>query len=100
MDTQETAGRLETLANVTRLEIFQHLCSAGKSGLTVGIIKDKVDVPASTLSHHIGKLVAGGLVEQKRNGRRLICTAKQDQIDELVLHLANEYCGEDSSIWG
>jgi DNA-binding transcriptional ArsR family regulator len=100
MDMRNAARQLEALASETRLEIFQYLCNAGKNGITVGQIKEKTGIPASTLSHHIGKLVVGGLVEQKRNGRNLICTARQDQMDELVMYLANECCGEDSSIWG
>ena len=99
MDMNDAAIRLEALANITRLEVFQHLCDAGKTGLTVGEIKEKIEIPASTLSHHIGKLVAGGLVDQERHGRKLICTVKQGRMDDLVMYLANECCGEDSSIW-
>ena len=99
MDMNDAEKRLEALANVTRLEVFQYVCNAGKKGITVGEIKEKIDIPASTLSHHIGKLVAGGLVWQERHGRKLICTVNQVQMDELVMFLANECCGEDSSIW-
>ncbi|MGD9020508.1 MAG: helix-turn-helix domain-containing protein [Lysobacterales bacterium] len=99
MDTKNAVKLLEALANETRLEIFQHLCSAGENGITVGKINKKIDIPPSTLSHHIGKLIVGGLVEQQRHGRQLICTVNQGQIDDLVMHLANECCGEDSSIW-
>ncbi|MGD9264710.1 MAG: helix-turn-helix domain-containing protein [Lysobacterales bacterium] len=99
MDTKNAARLLEALANKTRLEIFQHLCGAGDNGITVGKINEKITIPASTLSHHIGKLVVGGLVEQQRHGRQLICTVNQHQIDDLVMYLANECCGEHSSIW-
>ena len=100
MDAQSISNKLGALASETRLEIFQLLCNAGGDGLTVGKIRDTVDIPASTLSHHIAKLVAAGLVEQRRRQRSLVCTANQEQMDALVMYLANECCGADSSIWG
>lgn len=100
MDTKDVARQLEALASETRLAIFRQLCEAGNTGLSVGKIKEKIDIHASTLSHHIAKLVNAGLVDQARNGRTLICTARQEQVDALVMYLANEYCGADSTIWG
>jgi DNA-binding transcriptional ArsR family regulator len=100
MDTQSISKQMGALASETRLEIFRLLCNAGNTGLTVGKIKDIMDIPASTLSHHIAKLVAAGLVDQMRRQRSLVCTANQEQMDELVMYMANECCGPDSSIWG
>lgn len=99
MDTNIITRQLEALGNPTRLAVFRQLCKAGKTGLNVGNIRNIVDVPASTLSHHITRLVTSGLVSQTRKGRQLVCTANQNRMDELVMYLANECCGEDSSVW-
>lgn len=100
METKAVCKQLEALANETRLAVFAQLCKVGKNGMNVGHINNIVAIPASTLSHHLNRLVNAGLVNQVRNGRHLVCTANQDKVDELVMHLATECCGEDSSIWG
>ncbi len=92
MQIETTAQRLETLGNTTRLEIFRALVRAGPDGLPVGALQDLLQVPASTLSHHISKLVWAGLVDQERKGRSLICRAEYAAINEVVDFLTSECC--------
>ena len=99
MKLEQAATQLEALGNTTRLEIFRDLVKAGKEGNPVGEIRDKLDIPASTLSHHISKLVHTGLVTQERVSRSLICRADLSNIDSLVLFLAHNCCADNSSIW-
>ncbi len=49
-------------------------------------------VPASTLSHHIGRLVSVGLVRQQRDGRILYCQPKIDAFNETISYLTEECC--------
>ena len=100
MKLEKAATQLEALGNTTRLEIFRDLVRAGQEGSPVGEIRDTLDIPASTLSHHISKLVHSGLVTQERVSRSLICRANFANMDALVLFLAHDCCAEDSSIWG
>ena len=100
MKTSIIAGQLEALGNETRLAIYRALSEAGKTGLNVGKINEMIDIPASTLSHHINKLVNSGLVRRNRQGRSLICLAEQTEMDALVMYLADNCCGEDSAVWG
>ena len=72
----ETAARqLEALGNTTRLRIYRTLVRAGHGGLAVGQVQERVGLPASTLSHHLKRLVDQGLVRQERAGTSLICHA-------------------------
>lgn len=92
MESYRAARCLETLGHPTRLEAFRLLIKAGPEGLPVGDVQAHLDVPASTLSHHIALLVRAGLVEQRREGRVLRCLANFRLMDELVGFLADECC--------
>ena len=76
MQLENAAECMESLGNPTRLEIFRLLVVAGPEGLAVGALQNELDLPGSTLSHHIQHLVQRGLVAQTREGRVLRCTAK------------------------
>jgi len=92
MNDELAAKRLAELGNVTRLAIFRLLVQAGHGGLPVGDIQKTLMVPGSTLSHHISRLVSADLVRQRRDGRVLHCTARLDELQELVEFLLAECC--------
>ncbi len=94
MNLETAAKRLEALGNPTRLAIYRLLVRAGSDGLPVGEIQRELGVPASTLSHHISKLVWVGLVDQERQGRMLICRPIWEAMDEAMGFLQTECCAE------
>ena len=100
MELEEAAEQLEALGNKTRLAIYRDLVHAGYQGITVGVIRENIKVPASTLSHHISKLVRPGLISQERVSRSLVCRADFENMDSLMMFLAHNCCSDDSSIWG
>ncbi len=83
---------LAELGNVTRLAIFRYLVKVGPDGAPVGAIQRALDVPASTLSHHLGRLINVGLVAQERDSRTLFCKPKFEKLNELVEFLKSECC--------
>jgi ArsR family transcriptional regulator, arsenate/arsenite/antimonite-responsive transcriptional repressor len=89
---EEMAGRMEALGNPVRLAIFRALIKAGTSGANVGTIQNVIDIPASTLTHHIQKLVKAGLVSQHRHSRELICRAEFEAMDATIDYLKDECC--------
>ncbi len=89
---QTTASRLEALANPTRLAIFRALVMAGEDGANVGTIQRVMNVPASTLTHHLQKLVKADLVRQERRSRELICRADYSVMNETVDYLKDQCC--------
>ena len=97
--TLKTAARqLEALGNPTRLAIYRRLIQVGPQGSSVGEIRKVLRVPASTLSHHIARLVQAGLISQERNGRTLCCTADFDNMDALMKFLVLNCCADGSCI--
>ena len=92
MNHEDAANRLAELGNVTRLAIFRYLVKAGREGVTVGHIQKEFDIPGSTLSHHISRLVRVGLVQQERESRTLYCIPQYEVLDELVDFLQSECC--------
>jgi DNA-binding transcriptional ArsR family regulator len=99
MEHAHAARCLEKLGNPTRLEIFRLLVRAGPGGVAVGEIQDRLNVPGSTLSHHISHLVNAGLVNQERQGRVLRCTPNFQLMDQLMDFLTAECCtGVDRAV--
>jgi DNA-binding transcriptional ArsR family regulator len=64
-------------------------------GRPVGDIREELDIPASTLSHHIAKLVNTGLLNQERDSRSLICRVDYENMDGLMAFLVQNCCTED-----
>ncbi len=97
MDIEQLANCLEKLGNSTRLAIFKRLVKAGPDGLSVGELRTKLDIPPSTLSHHILFLVTAQLVRQERQGRTLQCRPNLPLMREIVAELTAECCSGDST---
>lgn len=95
MNIETAAAQLEALGNPTRLNIYRTLVRAGGNGLPVGKLQLKLDIAASTLSHHIKKLVEVNLVSQERQATTLICRANYASMNGLLGYLADECCADE-----
>lgn len=94
MKLELAAAQLEALGNTTRLQLYRTLVRAGDDGLPVGRIQEKLDIAASTLSHHLKRLVDTGLVKQERQATTLICRANYPGMQALVGYLVDECCAD------
>ena len=94
MKLDDAAARLEALGNPTRLRIYRALVRAGDTGLSVGKLQLKLDIAASTLSHHLKTMLIVGLIHQERQSTTLICRANYDVMRALVGYLVEECCAE------
>jgi DNA-binding transcriptional ArsR family regulator len=92
MKTADAAACLATLGNETRLSIFRLLVKAGADGMPVGRIQAKLDLAASTLSHHVAALVGDGLIAQQRDGRTLVCRPNYARMNALLAFLTEDCC--------
>ena len=92
MQESAAARALGALGNETRLSLFRLLVKAGDEGLAVNDIQQVLEVPLSTLSHHIRTLVQAGLVLQERHGREIISRVDYESMHELVGFLTEECC--------
>jgi ArsR family transcriptional regulator, arsenate/arsenite/antimonite-responsive transcriptional repressor len=94
MKLDDAAARLEALGNPTRLKIYRALVRAGLEGMAVGRLQARLDIAASTLSHHLKALIGVGLVSQAREGTTLICHANYDLMRGLIEYMVEECCAE------
>lgn len=88
------ADSFAALGHPVRLRIFRLLVRAGEDGANVGAIGRELDLPASTLAHHLHALVAAGLVRQERRGREVVSRADYDAMAGLVNYLTEECCAD------
>ena len=91
---EKTAARLEALGNTTRLSVYRLLVRAGDEGLSVGTIQQRLNVPASTLSHHLKHLESIDLVTRHKQGVTHHCTANYDTMDAVLEFLTEECCAD------
>lgn len=92
MNVESASDKLAELGHKTRLELFRYLVKGGTKGVPVGEIQSSLNVPGSTLSHHINRLVSVGLVVQHREGRTLYCLPQFDALNALIDFLKEECC--------
>jgi ArsR family transcriptional regulator len=98
MKLDDAAARLEALGNPTRLKIYRTLVRAGQEGMPVGRLQARLDIAASTLSHHLKALIGVGLVSQAREGTTLICHANYDMMRGLIDYMVEECCTEGTCV--
>ena len=92
MELERTAVWLEALGNPMRLAIFQLLVRAGEDGAAVGTVRRHLDIPPSTLSHHLSRLIRVGLVSQERRSRTLVCRANFEVMEAILRFLHDNCC--------
>ncbi|MGI9478664.1 MAG: ArsR/SmtB family transcription factor [Hyphomicrobiaceae bacterium] len=90
----EAAQGFSAIGSEPRLEVLLALVRAGPEGLNVGDIQKRLDMPASTLTHHLRFLAAAGLIEQIKDGRSIRNLAAFDRIGELAAYLLRECCAD------
>ncbi len=97
-DTEQMARAFAALGAPQRLDVLRLLVRAGESGLTVGKLQERLDIPGSTLSHHLRALVQAGVMTQAREGRSLICRADFAAIRGLSDFILRECCADESCV--
>jgi ArsR family transcriptional regulator, arsenate/arsenite/antimonite-responsive transcriptional repressor len=81
-----------------RLRIMQLLLSAHPEGMVVTEIQEELDIPNSTLSHHLDKLKHEGLVQVRRESTFLRYTADTDALQQLLKFLYAECCTRNKAL--
>jgi DNA-binding transcriptional ArsR family regulator len=88
----EAARCLAELGHPHRLQVFRLLIRAGERGLSVGEIQEALQVPKSTLAHHVAQLVSAGLMTQQREGRVQRCRIDARRSRLLLKFLVMDCC--------
>ena len=92
------ADMLSAMGTEPRLRIMRLLLSAHPEGLVVGDIGAELEIPNSTLSHHLEKLKNENLVKVRRDGTVLWYSANADALQELLGFLYAECCTRNKAI--
>jgi ArsR family transcriptional regulator len=94
----EYADMFSALGTEARLRILRALLSAHPEGLIVGDIQCELEIPNSTLSHHLEKLKNEGLVNVRRESTFLRYTANTETLQELLQFLYAECCTRNKAL--
>ena len=92
------ADMFSAMGTESRLRIMQLLLSAHPDGLVVGEIGNELEIPGSTLSHHLDKLKNEDLVKVRREGTFLWYSANTEVLQELLGFLYAECCTRNKAI--
>jgi len=92
------ADMFSAMGTEPRLRIMQLLLSAHPEGLVVGELQDELEIPNSTLSHHLDKLKNEGLVLVQRESTFLRYTARTEALQELLQFLYSECCTRNKAL--
>lgn len=92
------ADMFSAMGTEARLRIMQLLLSAHPEGMVVGEIQEELDIPNSTLSHHLDKLRNEGLVQVRRESTFLHYTANTEALQEILQFLYSECCTRNKAI--
>ncbi len=92
------ADMFSAMGTEARLRIMQLLLSAHPVGLVVGEIQEELEIPNSTLSHHLDKLRNEGLVDVRRESTFLRYTANTKALQELLQFLYAECCTRNKAL--
>jgi DNA-binding transcriptional ArsR family regulator len=92
------ADMFSAMGQEPRLRIMQLLLSAHPEGLVVSEIQNELDIPNSTLSHHLDKLRNEDLVRVQRESTFLRYTANIEALQELLQFLYAECCTRNQAV--
>jgi len=92
------ADMFSAMGTEARLRIMQLLLSAHPDGLVVGEIQEELEIPNSTLSHHLDKLRNEDLVSVQRESTFLRYTANVGALQELLQFLYAECCTRNKAV--
>jgi ArsR family transcriptional regulator, arsenate/arsenite/antimonite-responsive transcriptional repressor len=92
------ADMFSAMGTEARLRIMQLLLSAHPEGMVVGELQEELDIPNSTLSHHLDKLRNEGLVQVRRESTFLRYTADTEALQEVLRFLYAECCTRNKAV--
>ena len=86
------AEQLAALGSPVRLAILRALVQGRADGTAVGAVQERLDVPWSTLSHHLERLSSAGLITARRDGKFIYYRADYEALRALTDYLWEDCC--------
>ena len=100
MEESQAALMFAALGHEARLSVFRRLIAAGPDGIPAGALSSALDMPPSTLSHHLATLEHAGLIKASRDGRRLLYAIVPSEVRTLLAFLRDDCCGGQPALCG
>jgi DNA-binding transcriptional ArsR family regulator len=97
-DVARYADMFSAMGTEPRLRIMRVLLASHPDGMIAGDIGAELDIPPSTLSHHLDKLKNEDLVKVRREGTFLWYSANAEGLQELLGFLYAECCTRNKAI--
>jgi DNA-binding transcriptional ArsR family regulator len=97
-DVARYADMFSAMGTEPRLRIMRLLLSAHPEGIIAGELGSELDIPGSTLSHHLEKLRNEDLVSVRREGTFLWYSANAEALQELLGFLYAECCTRNKAV--
>lgn len=89
---ERRAEQLAALGHPARLAILREIVQRGAEGVSTTDLQGKLDIPFTTLNHHLDRLVAGGLVETRREGKFAFHSADYEELRGVTDFLWEDCC--------
>lgn len=86
------AEQLSALGHPVRLAVLRIIVQSGEGGAAAGEIQTRLDMPASTLSHHLKRLVDAGLLSSRNEGTFHYYAAEYSALRVLTDYLWEDCC--------
>ncbi len=93
---EQHAEQLSALGHPVRLKILRFVVQAGTAGVPAGDIQAHVDLPASTLSHHLKRLTDAAVLSSRADGTFLLYSADYPALRRLTDYLWEDCCKRGS----
>jgi len=91
------AEQLSALGHPVRLAILRFVVQGGEGGVAAGELQTRLDMPASTLSHHLKRLVGAGLLNSRNEGTFHYYAAEYPALRALTDYLWEDCCKRGKS---
>ena len=89
---EQAAEQLKALGHPVRLSVLRRVVQGPEAGTPAGELQAGLDIPASTLSHHLATLAEAGLVQVAREGTTLRYRAEYGNLRDLTAYLWEDCC--------
>jgi DNA-binding transcriptional ArsR family regulator len=89
---KQHAAQLAALGHPVRLAILRYVVEVGPKGVATTEIQEQLEVPWTTLNHHLVRLVRTGLIKVRREGRLSLHTTDFVALRELTDFLWKDCC--------
>lgn len=93
MESITAVNAFTALGQPMRLDAFRLVIQNEPEGLLAGDISDALEVPASSLSPNLNRLVEAGLLCRQREGRAVRYRLDANGLRALLRYLLEDCCG-------